>query len=170
MLFLAKFFLTYIFLAFAYQLFLNRFEYHETDSITRIVAQHTQQFLQFFNADVALDETTADGYIKLFYNHTYIARLIEGCNAVSILILFVSFIVSFSGKLKTTFFFILGGSLFIYLLNVVRIALLCVLIYNFPAQESMLHGVFFPLFIYGVVFLLWVIWVNKYSLYAKKST
>jgi hypothetical protein len=32
---------------------------------------------------------------------------------------------------------------------------------------SFLHGVLFPLFIYGVVFILWVIWVSKFSLYAK---
>jgi hypothetical protein len=40
---------------------------------------------------------------------------------------------------------------------------------SFPGQVSFLHGVLFPLFIYGVVFILWVIWVSKFSLYAKNT-
>jgi hypothetical protein len=43
------------------------------------------------------------------------------------------------------------------------------LIYNFPKQQHLLHSVVFPLFIYGVVLLLWIIWVNKFSLYATKT-
>jgi len=58
------------------------------------------------------------------------------------------------------------GSILIHLLNIGRIALLCVALYNFPQYEHLLHGVIFPLVIYGIVFLLWVIWVNKYSAYA----
>jgi len=86
-----------------------------------------------------------------------------------VIILFVSFVIAFSGKTKTTILYVMGGSLLIHILNVVRIALLCILMYYFPKQEHFLHGVFFPLFIYGVVFILWVIWVNKFSFYAKKT-
>ena len=99
--------------------------------------------------------------MMLLYNGKYIARMIEGCNAISVLILFVSFVVSFSGKLKTTLLFILAGSFIVYALNVMRIGLLCMGLYWFPEQESLLHDVIFPLFIYGVVFLLWVIYFSK---------
>jgi hypothetical protein len=47
--------------------------------------------------------------------------------------------------------------------------LLVVLMYHFPDYKEFLHGVLFPLLIYGTVFLLWIIWVNKFSFYAKKS-
>ena len=153
-----------------YQMFLNSFEDQQMDSITKVVAQNTEWLLNLFQADVVLEENNKDGYIKLIYNQKYVARLIEGCNAISVIILFVSFVVSFSGKLKPTLFFILGGSFLVYVLNVIRIALLGVLLYFFPSRESLLHEVFFPLFIYGVVFVLWVIWVNTFSLYAKNST
>ena len=43
--------------------------------------------------------------MKLIINNKYLARVIEGCNSISIIILFVSFIVAFSGPLKTTFFY-----------------------------------------------------------------
>ena len=86
------------------------------------------------------------------------------------MILFVAFVVAFSGKLKTTVLFLIFGIIIIHVLNVIRIAMLCVLLQKYPAQEEILHGVVFPLFIYGVVFGLWVIWVNKFSTYAKETT
>ena len=48
----------------------------------------------------------------------------------------------------------------IYIFNIFRIALLCWAIYYFPEYEHILHGVLFPLVIYGVVFALWIIWTN----------
>ena len=58
----------------------------------------------------------------------------------------------------------------IHILNVLRIALLSLALYYHPDQEPVLHGVVFPLMIYGFVFGLWVIWVNKFSNYAGKTT
>jgi len=86
-----------------------------------------------------------------------------------VIILFISFVIAFSGKIKTTLLFILLGSFIIHVLNVFRIALLCILMYYFPKQQHLLHGVVFPLIIYGVVFILWIIWVNKFSKYATKT-
>jgi exosortase family protein XrtF len=162
--------MTYIVMAFIYQGFLGFFGEDKIDAITELVAENTKQLLTLFNADADIVKNDSESYIRLIYNQHYIARMIEGCNGVSVIILFISFVVSFSGKIKPTFYFIFGGSLIIYALNVARIALLCVLLYLFPKQEQLLHGVFFPLFIYGVVFILWVIWVNKFSLYAKNTT
>jgi exosortase family protein XrtF len=81
--------------------------------------------------------------------------MIEGCNAISIIILFSAFCCFFYGKNKGNFFFILGA-IVIYILNVIRIALLSVL-FIATQKEGLLHGVLFPLFIYGVVFVLWLI-------------
>jgi exosortase family protein XrtF len=168
-LFLSKFFLTFIILTVLYQGFLNRFDNNKLDSITKLVASNTVQLLDLCSAGVVVEENKAETFIKISYNHSYVARIIEGCNAVSVIILFVSFVVSFSGKFKPTLFFVLGGSIIIYVLNVIRIAMLTILIYHFPGQVSILHGVLFPLFIYGVVFILWIIWVRKFSLYAKNT-
>jgi exosortase family protein XrtF len=55
----------------------------------------------------------------------------------------------------------------IHVLNITRIALLMVAFYNFPEANFILHDILFPLVIYGTVFILWIIWVNKFSFYAK---
>jgi exosortase family protein XrtF len=161
--------LTFIVLTLLYQEFLDSFEDNKIDSITTSVARNTEQLLDLFPMDVVTEENKEETFIKLIYNHKYVARIIEGCNAISVIILFISFVVSFSGKLKPTLLFIFGGSVMVYILNVLRIAMLSVLMYHFPGQVSFLHGVLFPLFIYGVVFILWIIWVSKFSLYAKNT-
>ena len=157
-------------LTFLYQRYLNGFEKNKIDAITRMVSKNTEQVLQVFNNGSSIEESDGHPYMKLFYNQKYVARIVEGCNAISVIVLFISFVVAFSGKLKTTLFFIFGGSLLIYVLNVLRIAALSALIFYFPKQEPFLHGVLFPLYIYGVVFMLWLIWVRNFSRYASKDT
>ena len=171
LLFLAKFIGSYLILTFIYQTYLNRFDEKnaQVDSFTQLVAEQSATVLSWFDSKSYTMPHLTEPTVKLFYKGKYISRIIEGCNALSVIILFVSFLIAFTGKFKKTIVFILLGSLFIHVLNIVRIALLCVALYNYPQFEHLLHGVIFPLVIYGVVFLLWVIWVNNYSIYATEA-
>lgn len=168
LLFLGKFIVSYLILTFIYQTYLNRFDLinAEVDTFTKSVAKQSAATLSLFDSKSYTMPHQKEPSVKLFYKGKYISRIIEGCNALSVIILFISFVISFTGKFKKTILFIIFGSILIHILNVGRIALLSVALYNFPQYEHLLHGVIFPLFIYGIVFLLWVIWVNKYSLYA----
>ncbi len=172
LLFLTKFIFVYLVLAYFYQSYLNQFDAKnfEVDAFTQLVAEQSKQFLSLFNSDSYTLPNLNEPSVKLFYHGKWVARIIEGCNAISIIILFISFVIAFTGKIKQTVLFIFFGCLLIHLFNVLRIALLCIAIFHYPKSEHLLHGVFFPLFIYGVVFALWVIWVNKFSFYAKKTT
>lgn len=159
-------------LTFIYQAYLNRFdaEKNEIDSFSQLVANQTQTVLTWFDANSYIEAHPTEPSIKIIYKGQYISRIIEGCNALSVVILFISFVIAFTGKFKKTVVFILLGSLLIHILNIARIALLCIALYSFPEYEHILHGVVFPLIIYGIVFLLWVIWVNKFSLHATAIT
>ena len=170
LIFLASFFLTYILLTFWYQNYLNNFDDQEMDTITKIVGNNTEKVLRLFTQDAAIQESSSGPYMKVIYNQKYVARIIEGCNAISIMILFISFVIAFSGKFVSTLLFAFCGSFLLYVLNVIRIAALSALIFHFPNQESILHEVFFPLSIYGVVFILWLFWIRKFSKYARKNT
>ncbi|WP_396151063.1 exosortase family protein XrtF [Flavobacterium sp.] len=169
--FLLKFFLSYIVLTLLYQFYLNSFDSAslEIDSITEIVSAQTQKTIELFNYNSHLEPHPKQNSNMLFVEGKKVARVVEGCNAISVIILFISFVIAFKGNWKKTVLFILVGSLLIYVLNVIRIALIAIALYHYPEQEHLLHGVVFPLFIYGVVFLLWVIWVNKFSVYATQN-
>ena len=101
--------------------------------------------------------------MKLIINNKFVARVIEGCNSISIIILFISFIIAFAGKWKTTLFYALAGSVLIYAANLFRVVVLSVGLYHYPWRREILHAVIFPLIIYGMVFLLWMFWVNRFA-------
>ena len=172
LIFLGKFILTYLALTGIYQVYLSQFDERklEVDGLTESVARQSEYLLLLFNANAEAVKHESQPCIKLFFNGKYVARIIEGCNAISVMILFAAFVVAFSGKWKHTVLFIFGGCVLIHVLNITRISLLCSAIYHFPDYEHFLHGVIFPSFIYSVVFILWVVWVNKFSSYAKKTT
>ena len=170
--FLSKFFSVYAGLTFLYQWYLNQFDHliaFEVDGFTQIVAHQVQRILLFLNYDCQLQMHEHQASIKLILNQVFVSRIVEGCNALSVIILFVAFVVAFSGKWIQTIAFILFGSILIHIMNVLRIAILSIALYYHPDYESLLHGVIFPLIIYGFVFVLWVIWVNKFSYYAQKN-
>jgi len=166
LLFLGKFFLSYLVLTFLYRFYLATVPDYLVDGITANVSKLVMKFAEWFGVSIETKLVYMD--YDIIYKGKIVARIIEGCNAISVIILFIAFIVAFSGKLKATVLYILGGSLLIYVLNIFRIIFLTVLVFHFPNQEHLLHGVLFPLVIYGIVFLLWIIWVNKFSGYARK--
>ena len=172
LLFLFKFAISYLVLASLYQMYLSQFDSakFEVDGFTQLVAEQSRTLLAFFDANSYTRPNLLEPSVKLFYKGQWVARIIEGCNALSVIILFISFVIAFTGKLKYTILFIVIGSVVIHVFNVMRIVLLCLAIHSYPSLQHSLHEVVFPLVIYGIVFLLWVLWVNKYSYYATTAS
>lgn len=169
--FLLKFILFYVVFIFVYKLYLAQFDLqkNEVDGITKSVAYQTQQLMLWVDNDVVILKNENEPSIKMIYHTKYVARIIEGCNAISVMILFASFVFAFSSNWKKTTLFIILGISIIHILNIIRIAILSWSLYYFSEYEEMLHGTLFPLFIYGVVFILWILWVTKFSGYVKKN-
>jgi len=133
------------------------------DYFTNLVAKQSESLLTSFGYDAMVEAHPEESSMKLFISNKFVARVVEGCNSISVIILFISFIIAFAGKFKTTFIYVLAGSVLIYTVNLFRIAILSVGLYNYPWRRDILHTVIFPLIIYGMVFLLWMFWVNRFS-------
>jgi exosortase family protein XrtF len=157
-----------------YSFYLNKTqiktEIFSCSPITKRVAQDSDTFAKFFGYDTAFEQNTDELSMKLFLNGKHTVSIVEGCSSVSIIILFLSFIIAFSGSFRDTLFFGIGGSVFIYITNLARIVMLTVLYQEYPQHGYFLHELFFPAVIYGMVFLLWVIWVKYFSHYNKLKT
>ena len=168
-LFLAKFFLVYALLTLVYQTYLNQFNEaaFEVDGFTQSVAAQTKWFTDLLGFQTQIEPHELQPSVKFILNGHYVARVVEGCNALSVIILFTAFVVAFRGKWTTMAWFILSGAIAIHVMNVVRIGSLSIALLYYPQHEHILHGVLFPAAIYGFVFLLWVVWVNKFSSLAK---
>jgi exosortase family protein XrtF len=133
------------------------------DYITNLVSKQTELLIRGFGYDAEVIPHQDEPSMKLLINGKYLARVIEGCNSISVVILFASFIIAFSGKLKETIVFLLSGSVLIYVVNLFRIVILSIGMYHYPWRREILHTVIFPAIIYGIVFILWIIWVNRFS-------
>lgn len=153
---------TYIILTTLYGLYLEYgiIDSKQADGITQLVAQQSTVILNELGYDAAIVPHESEPNMKLYVNGTYLAQIIEGCNSVSICILFITFIVAFAERLQKTLLFLFAGVVLIYSVNLVRIVLLTIALYEYPAYEKVLHGIVFPAVIYGMVFLLWMIWVR----------
>lgn len=170
--FLLRFFGTYFLLFLAYSLFLlaaeSKTPSFESDVITKNVAQSTEWLLNAIGTKAHTEQHPRELSVKLFIEDQYVARVIEGCNSMSIIILFIAFIIAFKGTWKKTILFAFLGSISIYIVNIIRIALLSSGMLYFKQYEMILHDLLFPAIIYGYVFLLWVFWVNRFSNLKKK--
>lgn len=141
----------------------------EPDPITQLVARQSGEVMSALGFDTYVQMHETGLSMMLMVDDIFIAGIVEGCNSISIIILFISFILSFYGKASTTFLYILAGSAIIYSINILRIVLLSVGLYEYPQYSGFLHSVFFPLAIYGTVFILWLVWVRIYSKWKKRS-
>ena len=165
-----KFFVTYFLLFVIYAAYLQngqqKLNGFQCAPLTEKVANQTVGVLQFFGYNASATQHDKEMSVKLLIENVYTARVIEGCNSVSIIILFVAFIVAFGRAKKITILvYSIAGSLFIYGINILRIAFLTVMLYKYPDEQVVLHNLIFPAIIYGATFLLWVLWVQKFSKY-----
>lgn len=168
LIFLLKFIVSFVVFSAIYERYLYSYnKQNKVDSYTFHVSSITSKTISFFGYKSY--HTTHESQLaqKMYVNDVYVSRVVEGCNAASVMILFFSFIIAFKGSLKNTFLFATIGVAVVYVLNILRIALISIGLYKFPEYEKLLHEILFPLFIYGVIFLLWILWVNKFSFYAE---
>lgn len=167
--FILTFLGSYLLLSFFYSLYLEHSDSktYYPDYITHQVAVQTEWVIESLGYDSSIEPHDKEASMKLSVEGEYLARVIEGCNAVSVMILFVSFVLAFYNGIKKTLLFIVSGVIAIYVMNIVRIALLAIALYTYPQYDDILHGVIFPAVIYGFVFLLWLYWVNRFTV--KKS-
>lgn len=169
--FLGRFLFVYLFLLFSYKIYLSGFDLKalQTDGMTTMVANQANGLMHFLGYESHIKPSLTEACINFYYGpNDYYVRIVEGCNAVSVMILFAAFCFAFSAYFWRTFIFVTIGFLLIHLLNIVRIVLILILIVKYPHLLEVLHDIVFPLFIYGVVFLLWCLWLFKLSGYAKK--
>ncbi|MDL1913761.1 MAG: exosortase family protein XrtF [Bergeyella sp.] len=159
----SRFLTTYLALVFLYQIYLNAYKENGLDPLSRKIAWCTSEIINTTNhyTSQLVDQKEYEG-VWFFINGKYTTRMVEGCNAVSIIILFIAFIFAFY-KGYTTFIFVGIGIILIYLINIARIVALNLIARSLPAYSKIAHDYFFPAIIYGTVVILWIIWIHYFA-------
>ncbi len=163
--FIITFLGSYLIFSLIYNIYLESFspkEYYP-DFFTHLVALQSESFVEAMGYTAQVTPHPEEASMQLFVGGNSLVRIVEGCNSISVIILFTSFVLSFFSNSKITFLYILAGATIIYVMNVVRIGLLSIGVFEYPQHTEFLHSIIFPLIIYGTVFLLWLIWVRIFT-------
>ena len=151
-----------------YQWYLNQFS-GNIDGFTKIISDQSAFLLNFTGYETVTKDFPSHETVQFYINGKVATRMVEGCNAVSVMIMFLAFVFAFYKGVKT-FYFAFAGIVLLYILNLFRIYVLNVIVVDFPALTKSAHDYFFPAIIYGGVVLLWLIWINKFVITHEKNS
>ena len=153
---------TYLVLGIFYSIYLKLSENgsYFPDYLTNLVAKQSATVLNGLGYSTVLTPDSIDLGMLITINNKYTVNIVEGCNSVSVIILFVAFIIAFAENFKKTLLFLFAGVVLIYVVNIIRIVILTIALYKYPQYENILHSVVFPGIIYSMVFILWMVWVR----------
>jgi exosortase family protein XrtF len=87
----------------------------------------------------------------------------DPCNGLTLFALFSLFIVAYPGNWKHKLWYIPVGVTLIHMLNIVRIAALCIITQKSPEMLDFNHTYLFQILMYGFIFLMWYFWIKKFS-------
>jgi len=86
------------------------------------------------------------------------------CNGLDLFALFAGFIIIFPGKFIHKLIFIPLGIGVVHILNILRLVALALIVVYFPDSLQFNHKYTFTIVVYTCIFIMWMIWVKKFSL------
>ncbi|MFQ3575976.1 MAG: archaeosortase/exosortase family protein [Cytophagales bacterium] len=130
--------------------------------LTDTVAGYSKFFLQLMGYKVQIGENLK-GNVVVWLNNRRLLGISSACNGQVLYPLFTAFIVATSGHWLRKLLMIVVGCLLIFQVNAIRVISLVLLKYYKPEWLDFNHRYTFVLLVFGFIFFLWVLWVNKIS-------
>ncbi|MFY7900171.1 MAG: hypothetical protein ACOVNY_08300 [Chitinophagaceae bacterium] len=93
----------------------------------------------------------------VFENENKILGIADGCNGLSLFVLFLGFIFIYPSNLKLKIVYGISGILLLIVVNILRCAGLGILEIKHPEYTDFAHHYLFNLIAYSVVFSLWIV-------------
>ncbi len=151
----------YLLLYLIYQFVVKRHTFYDQKFITNIIlgAEYILKILGYktFKAlqDMDVQVVGIDGS-----NGVWVG---SNCNAITLFSLFAVFIIAYPGNQKHKFWYVPAGILAIHLLNILRVTALAMIANSYPQYLNFNHTFTFTFLIYSFIFVLWIIWVNRFA-------
>ncbi|MGE5424347.1 MAG: archaeosortase/exosortase family protein [Syntrophothermus sp.] len=93
----------------------------------------------------------------------YSLEVTFGCSGIKQILQFVVLMMIFPGPWKHKLWYIPMGAVIVFLVNVLRILLLCVVMNYLPRYFNFTHDYPLRVIFYVVIFILWGIWNEKFN-------
>jgi exosortase family protein XrtF len=85
------------------------------------------------------------------------------CNGITLMFLFAIFVIAYPGNSKHKYWYLPLGILSVYLVNIIRIIALAIIALYKPEALDFNHTYTFTFIAYSYVFMLWMVWVNRFA-------
>src|SRR5690349_14558020 len=157
--FLVKFIGLYILLNTIYGFWVESYR-PDADPLTRVVTVQSAALIRIFENDVTVRNVPGQN-IPVAQNDRIVIEVFEGCNGLNVMIVFLCFVVAFSGSAKRTIIFCLAGIIAIYLANLLRVSLLFFVSKYYREGLYFIHKYAFTGGLYALVFLMWYLWIQR---------
>ncbi len=93
----------------------------------------------------------------------------RGCMGRNVMLAYAGLIAVFPGSWKHKIWYIPMGLAIITFVNILRISGLAITAYCCPEYSEVNHHLVFKIVAWGVIFILWKIWFDKFSPFSNKS-
>lgn len=110
-----------------------------------------------------LQEPLMDGNRYLGVQGGSLLWIGDPCNGITVFAVYVLFLLAYPGSSKWRIPYAIAGVLIIHLLNALRIVALCIIVTIDYEYLNFNHDYTFYVIVYGAVFVLWYIWVERFS-------
>lgn len=158
----ARFVLTAFALYIVWFLFYEHYLLKQAPFVNGLIFFETKLSAQILNFFVNKDDFSAEGFY-IFCNGRKLLRVGEECSALVLFALFAGFVICYPGNWKAKAWFIPLGIVLIFAMNVMRIVLLSINFKYYHSSFAFNHHVTFTYSVYLFIFLMWVVWVNKFG-------
>lgn len=143
--------------------FIHSFYEHGVKQLTDSFLYSSKALLSLFGLETVIEGKVIRAVTK---GGVYLDR---GCLGRNLMLLYAGFLLVFPGKITSKLWFIPMGLVIIYILNTIRISALVYIDLYYPQYLDVNHDFIFKYTTYFFIFLLWVIWIRKYSAVRNKS-
>ncbi len=146
--------------------------------VTNLVARGTTKTLNFFyrpaiyTTTPSTTEVKADGAVytegdmDIFKGDRKVLIIADVCNGLELIALYIGFIICMPAQVSRKLIFIIGGTMLIYIVNILRCAALVQIYLHYPQYLDFSHHYLFTTIIYVFIFLLWLIFSKKLTIHA----
>jgi exosortase family protein XrtF len=158
--FLMVFLAVYAGMSLAYQAYLRRSGSH-VDPMSRILGEHAALSLEAVGYAAVSEHSPGYREERVLIDGIAKVKVIEGCNGLSVMILFLAFVMAFGPWSKRKGKFVLWGLLAIHAFNVFRVAVLALIIHQSDGSWYSVQKNLFTGSIYLLVLVLWILWTRR---------
>lgn len=127
------------------------------------VVQQASDIVYFILHNILGMSITVDKYFVFRFDTGEAIRIVWGCSGVKQMFIFTVIMLFSYGSRKHKLWFIPLGLLICHGINIFRILLLALIAYQYPEQMELFHSYIFKYAFYGIIFLMWMVWNEKFG-------